>query len=443
MQANLTITGGEMHLMAPSTESDPSLLSRELHPPYFLALETLLQELRHYPTATLVLDSGDIERFQCSQCGVCCTLPWNIFIEKSYYDRWYAIFDQDPSGRFKDPFIRQAEGREENYAQIRRKPGSAHCIFLDEDQRCHIHRTQGESALPYVCKTYPRAHIRHPLRYGADYLLGSCQSAPHLLLQPHPLKARFEIADLAQGLPLQRPAHSYPEAMPIPSTYLWIGLCLDVISLEVNTPLQRLASLSYSLELLSEQDLSQIQPETLRYLYREQMRISSQPCFTGRPRAAQREALLWFFQILEPNYLKARQYAREIWQGERQWPVLTEAEQKLLNSFLQAWIVRRLLILPYEDPFFGHLNLYQKLFALSLFLLMIQLLSHFYSRHQGQSLAAQDLKRALNFVEGRYLQRGNWPHSEQIDTLPAASCIENMQTALALDLGHAWPDALD
>lgn len=423
--------------------SEPAAFARELHPPYFLALETLVQELPRYPMATLVLSSGDIEQFQCSQCGACCTLPWNIFIEKSYYDRWYTHFDQEPSGRFKDPFLLEPGGSEGNYAQVRRKPNSTECIFLEADRRCYIHRAYGASALPYVCRTYPRAYVRYSLRYGADYLLGSCQSAPDLLLQSHPLRAYFEIFDLARGLPLQRPDHYYQEAFSKPCSYLWVGLCLDVLSLKVNTPLQRLDSLAFSLDFIKEQALSSIQLETLRRLYREQLRISSQPVFTGKPRSLQREALQWVFQLLDPNYLLARQYVQEIWQGRRQWPQLTEAEQQLLNRFLEAWIIRRLLLLPYDDPFFGKLSLYQQFFALSLFVLMLQLLSHFYSRHNGQPLGISHLKRALNFVEGRYLQRGDWAHAEQIDTLSAAACIEHMQTALALDLGHAWPHALD
>lgn len=80
-----------------------------LKTPCFEQMETLIETFPEHPFETLVLTTADLERFSCSQCGVCCALPWRIHLSQSYYERWYTHFHDNPSGRFQRRFC-QLEG---------------------------------------------------------------------------------------------------------------------------------------------------------------------------------------------------------------------------------------------------------------------------------------------------------------------------------------------
>ncbi|MGE3728668.1 MAG: YkgJ family cysteine cluster protein [Candidatus Sericytochromatia bacterium] len=407
-----------------------------LQNPCFEQILALVETFPDHPFETLVLTTSDLARFSCSQCGVCCALPWNIHISKDYYERWYPHFHNDPSGRFQRPFQIIDAASNGHYADMRRQDNSNRCIFLEPDNRCYIHANYGEEALPDVCKRYPRVQLRHDTRYGSDYLLGSCQTAPSLLagdlqayyyFEPQPRHER--------SLPLHLPEAYYAGEMGKTQTYLWVALMLDIVQLPVNTPLQRFASLQHSLEYLCLQDQSSLTPQHLQWLYREQIRHSSELNLAAAPFNEQKRALEWFFQLLEPSFLPLLDHARKIYHGQSPWPSLDEAERECLNSFLQQFLIRKLMALPYKNPFYSFISFAQKYFLLSLHLLMIQMMAHYYRSRTQLPLNLKHLSQAVNLVEGRYSQRRDWVEQQGITQLNDEDCLSLMQTALSLNLG--------
>lgn len=418
---------------------EPNLQTAQLTPlksPCFGQVKALIERFPEHPFETLVLTSSDLKTFECSKCGVCCALPWNIHLSKSYYERWYTHFHNDPSGRFQRPFTPIPDSSPGHYADMRRQDNSNRCIFLEPDNRCYIHATYGEEALPDVCKRYPRVQLRHDTRYGSDYLLGSCQTAPSLLAGDPQLYYYFEPQPgHERALPLHPPDSHYAGELGKAQNYLWVALMLDVLQLEVNTPLQRYASLHHSLAYLTGRDQSQISVSELQWLYGEQIRRSNELSLVAAPLDEQKQALEWFFQLLEPSFLPLLEHAQKIYHGHSPWPSLEEAEREDLNRFLQQFLLRKLIALPYKNPFYEAISFAQKYFLLSLHLLMIQMMAHYYRSRTQQPLQLKHLTQAVNLVEGRYSQRRDWIKQQGITQLNSEDSLALMQIALSLNLG--------
>ncbi|WP_255451405.1 flagellin lysine-N-methylase [Sporomusa sp. KB1] len=97
------------------------------------------------------------ERFTCEMCGTCCRNSWQVTLDETSYRRNEALFSS--TGRkaeFDQAFIRlnEAAGYGE-YAYIAKQDGGG-CWFLDECNRCRLHKEAGHSQLDAVCQTYPR-----------------------------------------------------------------------------------------------------------------------------------------------------------------------------------------------------------------------------------------------------------------------------------------------
>jgi len=402
--------------------------------PYFLFFQNFIEA---WPdNASVVLRSGDIDRFTCSQCGVCCTLPWRILIDRDYYERWYQHFDEHPSGKFKRPFVKLHLDSDVQYADIRRQAQSNRCIFLQENNQCFIHSEYGPSALSNVCRTYPRTSLRVAQKYGADYLLASCQTSPALISQNHDFFAYFETKETqreradSQASPLEGAGFSKKVNL------LWLGLCLDVLNLPQNTPLQNLRSLNFSLSYFSERNLAEIQETELIRLYREQRRISEIPLMVGPSQSDQKTALAWFFKLIEPSFTPILNYAQALYHAHLPWPELGDPELLLFNDFIKNYLLRKMITLPYGDLFQQKLSFFQAFFQLSLHLVMIQVLASYYAYRKGKPIELKDLTQAVNLVEGRYGQRRDWPEKHKINRISDLDAIEFMQIALSLDFGH-------
>jgi Fe-S-cluster containining protein len=419
-----------------SSETDqPSKNLSPLNKPYFLSMQQRLEQLTHAPVDTLVLTTTDLERFKCSQCGVCCALPWNIHISKDYYDQWYHHFHQDPSGRFQRPFEQRQNPSQDDFADMRRQDNSFRCIFLEPDNRCYIHINYGEDALPSVCRTYPRMTLRHGSHYGADYLLGSCQSAPGLIAEHNQVYYYFEPPSGDTPLPIHYPNNLFPGELGRNENYLWVSLVLDVLSLDINTPLQRLGSLIHSLEYIALKTPEKITQAQLKLLYREQMQRSNQLNLEIAPENVQKKALEWFFQLMEPSFTPLLDHARRIYLEQAPWPSLAEEERLLLNQFLHAFLLRKVLAMPNKNPFYGEISFFQKFFLLSLHLLMVQMTADYYRSRTQSPLSIKQLSQAVNLIDGRYSQRCDWVQKQRINTLSPEDSLALMQTALSLNLG--------
>ncbi|MGV3523650.1 MAG: hypothetical protein ACO1RX_05465 [Candidatus Sericytochromatia bacterium] len=415
----------------------PELKFEKLNPPYFAQFEALVAELQRYPEQRLHLELDIYQQFVCTQCGECCKLPWAIQLTQEYYERWYSVFDQHPSGRFHTPFLRTQEGRPENYAHMRRVPGSSHCIFLEADDTCFIHTEYGPDALSYVCKEYPRAHKRIGHQYRSRSLLHSCEAVPELLEHHEAIVYRFDSPQAIEPLVTGYQAAGYPGRF---ETYLWLGLALDLMGLEQPlSPVARWRLMLPVLEWMEGFGVESLTAEQLRWIYQEAL---SQAPFRGLEPSSlrDRERLFNLSLRLFGQHPGLVPWLRALLSGQRPWPLLDDTEQALLGLTLTRYLHSRLVALPYPDAFMGKLNLWQSCLMLSLQLTMLQWLALYYRDNSGAPLNQEQLNRALVFVGYRFEQRTVLVQELRLREMTFGDCLEAMQILLGLDLASpfAW-----
>lgn len=100
-----------------------------------------------------------ISLFSCEMCGLCCRNDWQVTVDEASYRRNEILFARENrTGEFHQAFIPlEQQGSPGEYAVIAKREGG--CWFLDDTNRCSLHRTAGHSHLDAVCQTYPRYPI--------------------------------------------------------------------------------------------------------------------------------------------------------------------------------------------------------------------------------------------------------------------------------------------
>lgn len=411
--------------------AEPERNLQVLKPPYFPQFERLIAELQRNPQQRLHLELDIYTQFACTQCGECCKLPWAIQISQAYYERWYTVLDQHPSGRFRDPFQRIPNGAGEHYANMRRVEGSAHCIFLEADNSCFLHANYGEDALGYVCKEYPRSIKRIGHQYFSRSLLHSCQAVPDLLEQHEAILYGFDTPAEIAPLITAYQAVGYPGRF---ETYLWLGLALDLVSLEAPiSPVARWRLMLPVLEWMEGLGVEKLSAAQLRWMYHESL---AQAPFRGLETASvvQREKLMKWSLRLMAHHPGGRIWLQDIFAGRRLWPTLEAEEQALLRTHLERYLRSRLVSLPYQDPFLGKLNLWQMCLMLSLQLTMLQWMALYYRAVSEGPLNQEQLNRALVLVGYRFEQRTVMVQELHLPELAFGDCLEAMEVLLGLDL---------
>jgi Fe-S-cluster containining protein len=108
-------------------------------------------------------------RYTCTCCGLCCRQPWRVVLEP---DKLTAIASHDWS-RYPRlagcTFYREVQGRGGKQIELA-KADDGHCIFLDDDNLCIIHKELGEQAKPTACLQLPFFPGR---MWDADYVSAS------------------------------------------------------------------------------------------------------------------------------------------------------------------------------------------------------------------------------------------------------------------------------
>lgn len=90
-------------------------------------------------------------RFACRDCPArCCRLPWSI-----------RLSEQDKARYLAEPFVVERAGPdglsviERGVLPSRERDGRLECVFLDDDERCSLHKRFGHAYLPRPCQAYP------------------------------------------------------------------------------------------------------------------------------------------------------------------------------------------------------------------------------------------------------------------------------------------------
>ena len=151
--------------------------------------------------------------FQCEMCGRCCKNDWLVTLDENSYQRNRRVFsERGETADFAAAFLPlQGTSCPGEYACIAKKE-SGGCWFLENDNRCRLHREFGHEHLDSVCMTFPRYPISSAR--GVELTLTmNCPAVLKRLTRSEPLKvlrsseAGFEFSDEAFV------AHVYPEQM--------------------------------------------------------------------------------------------------------------------------------------------------------------------------------------------------------------------------------------
>ncbi len=412
-----------------------SLLNQpeKLPRPYFESLNAKLPRLQAEPHLVLELELESYSQFQCTLCGDCCRLPWGIHVSKSYYDQWYAVFDQHPSGRFRAPFEVNQEPKEQAYASIRRQPGTATCVFLESDNSCFIHKNYGEAALSLTCVKYPRMERDFGPEYASRSLLHSCTAAPELLESWPDLIVCFKDSRLTDNLPLAL-GPGQPNRW---LTYLWLGLALDLLDApQPDTVLARWRLMLPVIDWMDAIGLQTLRPEQMPGLYYDLM---ARLPFAGLQPSAetnQRQALDWSLSFLSAHP-GAHTWLNEIRNGHEAWPELDAEERVLLDRQLGAYLRSRLLSVPYTDMFLGELSFWQQLMVLGIQTMVLQWLALYYRRQSGGELTREQLHRAVNAIAYRFEQRSKMVTEFRLNSLSPEQAYQALGVLLSLNFAEA------
>lgn len=397
-----------------------------LEKPYYPFMKKVVDILLRYPRHVLFLEPESTDAFECSSCGHCCQRPWFINIEKPYYDKWFDVFDQDPSGLYKNPLLIKEDATDKHYAEIRRKPGTSECIFLEDDKKCFIHKKYGLEALSFVCRTYPRYEGWFG-SYLGKFLMNSCPDVPALLHNTPDI--RYSIGILSQDKWQAYGLLYHPLGMF--QGYLWLGLQLDLIQESQLSPLQSLRYLGQALKQF-------ILPQTAPYQAElfEQIHVYFQDL--NRPgtkhlplRTEFPAAMELIFELLK-DYKDCCEFIRETLFAGLESLELRVSEQNLLNAFIKQYLGYRFLNANYyvenQLTFF-----YQYYYGLSIQMVLLQWLAFYYREQSGQALSSEHLMRATNLIGYRFENS-----QRMIDICKKFTphiCLEGLDILLSFDCG--------
>jgi lysine-N-methylase len=152
------------------------------------------------------------KEFRCigPECEDLCCRVWNVFIDKSTYDKYKAIPRLKPL--VDEHLVLISNATDSKYAQINFPAPSHTCPFLAADQWCSIHKEYGPSYLSPICDSYPRMQgsiegmTEKPLHL-------SCPEAARLVLfQPNLVPIERDVTgDRPRYLPFLRMADQPPK----------------------------------------------------------------------------------------------------------------------------------------------------------------------------------------------------------------------------------------
>lgn len=406
-----------------------------LQAPYFEHLQRLVAELRANPDQILELEGDSFAAFDCIQCGDCCQLPWNIHVTQAYYEQWYACFDQHPSGRFSEPFKLLDEPTPQNYASMRRKPGSHACIFLEDDDSCFIHTNHGVEALSQICRVYPRQSKYVGDQFAMRALLHSCRAVPELELK-HP-GISYRLQPIGGG-PMRVQVPQPPDHPGRDETYLWIGMMLDLLAApQPETSLARWRRFLPSLEWMDGIGLSQLSEADLVRLYRAQMDQLAFAAFEPPPAPErQQRALDWALRLMH-DHPSCKTWIQDILSGRKPWPRPSDEERARLDAYLHSYLRKRALGLPYYDNFLGKVTIWQQFLMLAMQVLALQCLALCYCSQDASPLQDHHLQRAGNAVGYHYEQRMHLLSALGFDKLSPAEAFDVLETLHAVDFAAA------
>lgn len=416
---------------------------------FFSFFEAANAYLRAHPEHMLEVYFKEYERFQCSRCAQCCTLPWNIGVSESYFNHWDPIFKRHPDSRFHQALVPvTADHLSHYFAYLNKQADGLRCILLDEDNLCLAQKHFGLEGKPEVCRNYPYLSNLNGQQFKVSHLMQSCRSAPEYLLQTPELV--YRMVPQSPALPGYSfyPLHAFSGLRFSRETfYLWLGFQLDTLWFECErrSPIQNLRALIpvfRRLLVLRHREYHrgyyEISPAQLTQLYQQHMTYMKHT----PPQYCLRKASVieWYLEVL-PHTIATediRNLYTQILSGQKLWPALTLEEQNLLQTFLHHYLTRLLLSCTFWLN--GRLNLLQQHLFFTQLSCLLQLQTLVYRELTQTSINARMLGMSLNLIEAQIVQSQTWIEKQGLPLKTSEACLEQIDTFLTLDLTISHPN---
>ncbi len=155
--------------------------------------------------------------FHCkiSQCRTACCTGWPVSFSMSEYFRLLGVECSAPIRRKLDIALHLTDHpTKDDYAMLLHSYDGS-CPLRLSDGRCGLQADAGESALPAVCRLYPRG-----IRKGECSCANSCEAVVELLARAEPI--RFVSLDLDIDYPSDTRVHFFENAGREMEIRLWL-----------------------------------------------------------------------------------------------------------------------------------------------------------------------------------------------------------------------------
>jgi Fe-S-cluster containining protein len=379
------------------------------------------------PDQLALIYPEQVDQFECSQCAQCCQQPWNIEIDQIYFERWYALFEAHPTGRFSQPFLQHTD-KSKPGGVLRKQAGTNRCLFLDDDNLCFIHKHYGAESKPEICQNYPREASLQVNLYSPS-LKSSCKTAAQMLAQTGELVLRM--VNRPETLPqINKNVLLDKTSLPANSLVLWQGLLLEGVWQHSISPVRCLLGSVQALQEIAKEPNSLTDIELLNQLYLKQVAFWRED--TGLKRLNLNECID-LFSALDPFQAPALERFLAKIKSSNHLPIeVKDSDRQLMATVLRNYLTRRLLNLnPLQAK---ELSLFQFVFLQAFSLLAIQVQALCLSWYGSRQLTLENLVSAINQVETAILQNPAWFDRHHFNKIDSDTCLAAIRAATRLDL---------
>ena len=343
----------------------------------------LAEALEACPDQKIEFWWSEVERFECSRCGMGCRRPWQVRVTRAWHQRWARPLAELTGLSLDALFVPLFEGDDKAWAHLAKQPDSGACLLLGEDNLCRIHKTWGAEAKPEVCRYYPFAGMPdEPADLGGRTLAMSCTRAARMLAEPQALRFRLLAAAPRKELEIRLCDGQY---LSRPAWLMWTGHLLE--GLETAPDFGRwLAGVATALKQLRELPFGRLRPA-------DTLPLSFGPAVPMSP-AERNQVLGWLEQTVIMPLLPLPEFGT--WLARYQdLAEPSPVESGLIENYLVAYW-RRQLLLPVH-LLRGELDLFQSMLTVGIQSLLIRLLA-LSLRPPGHALKLEQLAEAANQI---------------------------------------------
>lgn len=143
----------------------------------------------------LELNIDSFDNFECigSKCEDHCCRDWSITIDKSTYDKYKKVENEEFKKIFEDAVLKKKYATKYEYAVMNLNK-NGECPFLDDKKLCSIYRLLGPENMCNTCRRYPRSSVKVDDIIQNVVLLSCPEASRKTLLRKNPIE--FNIREI-------------------------------------------------------------------------------------------------------------------------------------------------------------------------------------------------------------------------------------------------------